>query len=166
MHGKKWVWTYLPALCTFLSICNAHVLHDFLLTMVQIPSLCQKDVFSFFIFSDGIDGLAHTLSSSLIKRVYISLRFNFLQWIYNQFCRIFDKPLATHRHSVSSWCWAEGHSGYLCRCSAPFLRSPQGRTFFRQHHWHTQTWLESWAELPGLKSAWLLELKDPLARHH
>lgn len=100
------------------------------------------------------------------KRIlYWGIQLPVLSWIFfvfiYQYWRIFDKPPASRRRSVSSWCWAEGHSGYLCKHSAPLWRFPQGRTFFRQHHWHTQTWWESWAGLPGLTSAWWLGLKDP-----
>lgn len=54
---------YLLTLGTFLNVCQPDVLHNLLLAVVQIPGLSEEDAFSFF--SDGIEGLAHTLSSSL-----------------------------------------------------------------------------------------------------
>lgn len=54
-----------------LSVCQPPVLHDPLLTVVQISGLCQKDAFSLFVFGDGIEGLAHTLDSGLMNNVYI-----------------------------------------------------------------------------------------------
>lgn len=60
----------LLALCTVLSVCRSYVLHDPLLTIVQIPGLCQKDAISLFVFSEGIEGLAHTLSSGLMRKAY------------------------------------------------------------------------------------------------
>ncbi len=72
MHDTKGVSTYLLALCTFLSVCQPHVLYDFLLAVVQIPGLCQKDAFSLFVFSDGIEGLTHTLSSGLMRTTYVT----------------------------------------------------------------------------------------------
>lgn len=52
----------------FLNVCQPYVLHDSFLTVVQVPCLGHQDTFSLLIFSDGIQGFAHTLSSSLIRR--------------------------------------------------------------------------------------------------
>lgn len=56
---------------TFLSVRQPQVLDDLLLTVVQIPGLCQKDAFSPFVLTDGIEGLAHTLSSGLMRKEYV-----------------------------------------------------------------------------------------------
>lgn len=69
MRDTKLVLTYLLTLYTFLSVCQSYIHHHPLLTVVQVPGLCQMDAFSTFVFTDGIKGLAHTLSSSLKRRV-------------------------------------------------------------------------------------------------
>ena len=99
------------------------------------------------------------------KSMRLLQRFNFQSWINKQNRVALDKPPAIRRHSVFSWCWAEGHSEFLSGCLAPVWRFPQEPLFCQQPRWHTQTWWESRAELPVLMWAWLRGVKEPLARH-
>lgn len=89
---------YLLALGTCLGICQAYILDDFLLTLVQIPGLRHMNLFLRLLFIDGICGLAHPLSSSLTRKVTLSRA----ESVCNLCRTSLHKPPATRRHFASA----------------------------------------------------------------
>lgn len=89
---------YLLALGTSLGVCQPHILDDSFLAVAEIPGLCHMNAFSLLLFIDGICGLAHTLSSSLKRKISLSLASSLLHLCGSTF----HKPPAAHRSCASA----------------------------------------------------------------
>lgn len=72
MGDVKRLCLYLLALGTALYVGHPYILNDFLLTVAQIPCLCHMQAVALFLIRDGIRGLAHSLGSSLSRKIMLS----------------------------------------------------------------------------------------------
>lgn len=60
--------TYSLTLNAFLSVSQADVLKNSLLAVVHVLGFGQQDAFSLCVLTDDIVGLAHTLSTRLVRK--------------------------------------------------------------------------------------------------
>lgn len=60
--------TYSLTLNTFLSVSQADVLKNSLLAVVHVLGLGQQDAISLCVLTDDVVGLAHTLSTRLVRK--------------------------------------------------------------------------------------------------
>lgn len=95
---------------------------------------------------------------------------NYAELHLTSFCNlgltIFHKPPATRRRCVSAWCWAEGYSGHLCKCSTPVWTHQREPSLSQQHRWCTQTWWEWLTDVSGLSSFYALGSQGSLTKPH
>lgn len=60
--------TYSLTLRASLYVCQADILNDSLLTVVQVLSLGQQDALGLCVLTDDVVGLAHTLYTKLVAK--------------------------------------------------------------------------------------------------